>query len=510
MKKHIKIAVCTACILLCLLASCVLASAAADIRNITVAETAHGNVKLEKSGDGDVRITLQPDKGYLTASVKLKTADGQCLKLAETDMPNVYTCAIPETGATLAVDFRYTELTLCKEELAMNAGKTAWVPAKLTYLDGEPYTRGPVKNDRIVFTSSDPAVVSVDPATGKLTAHRMGYARITASACAGTGVDDYFYVIVDGDKDKVVGTLQLNAWFEEKVAIEQFLLGHSFLVFTNTSGEDITIDVSQMYGCHIPTAKYAEIINTYDGVGYDPATFYYVTRGAAAADENDNARKAWADELFTTTSRGKLQTYTIKPDEMVTFDNTGDIILEELMGDMQDILDRYGNFFDEAEMQRQIQNGELTLCGYVSRLNRFLIELSYDLHTGYNPVNGVADHGGETLNHALYSQAYHRDYRKAVGCKVPVTRVQLMAMVDCVQYDTHFNILDDNCTTSAAVGWNLATAATPRYHMEINRGGITSALSAPMWLRRDIVVQSVKLAWDKNIQFVMGIGVVKP
>ena len=511
MKKHLKSALCVLCILVSLLTCCVLVSAAtADMGNISVAETANGSVKLAKSDDGKALVTLQPNKGYLTASVKLKADNGQYLKLTETDTANVYSCAIPESSATLTAEFRRTDLTLNKEELALSSGRTACVSAKLTYLDKELCTRGPVKNNAVTFSSSDPDVVSVDPATGKLTAHKLGYARITASACAGNEVSDYLYVIVDGDKDEVVGTLQLNAWFEEKVLMNDMHPGHSFLVFTNTSGEPITIDVSGMYECYVPTAEYDKAIKAYDGTGYDPLTFYYVTQGEALNDENKALTQAYADKLFTKKARGELKTYTIAPDTIATFDNSGDVGLEMETSDIQEMLSRYGNLFDKEAMEQEIAAGKLTTIGYVRKLNCFLIELNHDLRTGYNPLNGAtATNGGEMLNKALEYQAHNRDYQKAVGCKVPITRVQLMAMVDRLQYDTHFNMLDDNCTSSAAAGWNLATAATPRYHMETNQGGITKSLSAPMWLRNDIIAQSVKLAWDRNIQFIMGIGVVK-
>lgn len=511
MKKHLKSALCVLCILVSLLTCCVLVSAAtADMGNISVAETANGSVKLAKSDDGKALVTLQPNKGYLTASVKLKADNGQYLKLTETDTANVYSCAIPESSATLTAEFRRTDLTLNKEELAMSSGKTACVSAKLAYVDGDLHTRVPVKNNEVVFSSTDPDVVSVDPATGKLTAHKMGYARITASACAGNGVEDYFYVIVDGDKDEVVGTLQLNAWFEEKVLIEDKLMGHSFLIFTNTSGEPITIDVSGMYECYVPTAEYDKAVKAYGSTGYDPLTFYYVTQGEAVTDKNEEIRKAYADTLLTEKARGELENYVILPNDIATFDNSGPDRLDEVLGDMQEVLSRYNILFDSESLKQQMKSGKMTLGGYVIKLNKFLIEISYDLHTGFNPLNGSAAEGGEMLNKALYYQAYNRDYRKAVGCKTMITRVQLMAMVDRIQYDTHFNILDDNCTSSAAAGWNLATVATPRYHVETNQGNITKSLSAPMWLRNDIFAKSVELGWDKNIEFIKGIGVVRP
>ena len=509
MKKQIKSAFCVALMLAVLLVSCVIASAA-GVSNITVADTKNGSVKITNGNANEALITLQSDEGYLAASVSLKTDNGKNVKLSESDTANVYRCEIPESGATLTANFRRVDLTFGKKELAMNAGDTACVPAKLAYVDGQPYTRGSVKNDEVVYASTNPDVVSVDPATGKLTAHKLGYARITASACAGNGVEDYFYVIVDGDKDEVVGTLQLNAWFEEKVLINDTHPGHSFLVFTNTSGEPITIDVSGMYECYLQTAEYDKAVKSYDGTGYDPVTALYVTQGEKVNDENEPLTRAYADKLLTKKARGELKTYTIAPDAIVSFDNSGDVVVEELLGDMQNIMSRYGNPFDFEGVKQQMKNHEMTLGRYVINLNKCLIEVSYDLHTGFNPLNGPAMEGGETVNGARYFQAHNRDYRKAMGCKTTITRVQLMAMVDRVQYDTHFNILDDNCTSSAGAGWNLATVATPRYHMETNRGSIFKSMSAPMWLRNNLIAKSVELGWDKNIEFIKGIGVVRP
>ena len=210
MKKFAGKTLCALIVLTVLVFSCVYASAAqADIGNIKTAETENGTVQVavDSKDASKAVITLIPAEKYLAASVSLTTGDGTELALDKTDKANVYTCAIPAQECTLSAQFRLARVTLNRSELAMKSGETFTVKAQLGCTDGELNTRNDIVDKGIVFASTDPAVVSIDPVTGVMTAHKMGYARITANAVAGNGVEGFFYVIVDGDKSPIVGTI---------------------------------------------------------------------------------------------------------------------------------------------------------------------------------------------------------------------------------------------------------------------------------------------------------------
>lgn len=493
--------------------SCVYASASpANADTIAVGDVQNGTVevKVDPADASKALITLSPDKGYLAAAVGLTAKDGTAIALEKTET-NVYTCDIPAEESTLTASFRLARVTLNKTELAMRSGSTFTVTAKLGCTDGELDTRDDIIDRGIVFASTNPEVVSIDPVTGVMTAHKMGYARITANAAAGNKVFGYFYVIVDGDKSLVVGTIQLNAHFDEKLFVETLLPGHSFLLFTNTSGHDITIDVPDFYRYDVPTDKFYNTVDSYDGTGYDPVTYYYATNGEYQNEDNLEVREAYAEGFFTRYTRGELKTYTIKPNDIATFGNTGESIgIED--SNFDEVLARYGKSFALEKIKAELLAGTIDVEEYLYRVAELVNEVLYDTTTGYNPFNGYAE-GGETLNGEMASQVKSRSYVDAAACRTKITEVQLMAMVDYVQfgqYGNGFSILERNCTSVATGAWNLVTAAKPQYNLLPNVGSVTNALAAPLFLRNNILSMGVMLSGDPEIEFFNGIDVIKP
>ena len=490
--------------------SCMAASAEADIENIMPGDgcSQNGSVKVTAE-QGKAIITLKPDSRYLAAAVSLTARDGSVMELRR-ESANVYSCDLPAAECTLDVSFRLARVILSKSELAMKSGDTFTVTASLTCSDGEINTRDNIIDRGVVFASSDPSVVSVDPETGELTAHKMGYARINVTAVAGNGVGDFFYVIVDGDKSPVVGTIQLTVSFDEKHLVENKVIGHSFLVFTNTSGKPITIGTSGFYQCYVPTAKYYNAVDSYDGTGYDPVTFYYATNGEFACEDNLEARRAYRNlSFFTKYKRGILKTYTIRPNDIATFGAVGDDLgIED--GDFEELLERYGKTFDLEKIKVELLSGRIDAEEYLYRLEDLLNEVLYDCSTGFNPFNGRTVDGGFCMNEELDAVILERDYTNSAACKTKITEVQLMAMLDFAQYDNYFTMLAHNCTACASAAWNLVTAAKPQYHFLRNAGGVTSAASAPIFLRNNILSRAPLLAGDNEIEFFNGIEVIKP
>lgn len=492
---------------------CAFAESASGVVTIKLGETEHGivTVTVDPKDNSKAIITCEPDRGYLTAALFLTKKDGTPVKLEATETANVFTCTVPAEESTLSVAFRTARVKLNRSELAMISGETFTVRANIDCTDGEIYTRELFGDREVVFASSNPDIVSIDPETGKMTALKMGYSRITATAVAGNGVEGFFYVIVDGDKSPVVGTIQLNAHFEEQLLIDELLPGHSFLIFTNTSGEDITINIPNLYRYYLPTEAFYEAIDTYDGTGYDPATYFVISKDEGKTDENADARAEYAKKLFETRETLEPATYTIKPNDIVTIGNTGDDL--GFAGEnFEEILERYGKSFEYKKILAELVTGTIDLERYWDRIGQLLTEILYDSATGYNPFVGEADEskGGVCLNGERNVQAKNRDYSRAVGCKTKITEVQLEAMLDYAQYNNYFSMLERNCTAFAAGAWNLVTAAKPQYHMDPNRGGVTSGLAMPLWLRNSILAKGAMLAYDSEIEFYENIGVIKP
>lgn len=478
----------------------------ADAANISVAAVKNGEVIVSEE-NGKAIIEAIPNEGYITASVKLG------LRYLSPSDVNVYTCDIPSKSTELQVSFRRARLELSKDELAMNTGDTEKISSYISYIDGDIITRVPVKNNDVVYTSSDPDVVSVD-ANGIFTAKKMGYARINASAVSGNGVESFFYIIVDGDKSPVMGTIQLNAYFLEKEilgGLDNFHPGHSFLIITNTSGKDITFNTENMFMCKIPTQKFYDAVNSYNGEGYDPLTYFYATNGEPECSDNAEIRAAYADSgFFDIYKRGELKTHTIKNNDIVTIGNTGnDGIPEILSGDIGETITRLGltGAFDDLS---NILKAARNINFFVIKMTRLLAEVGIDSTFGFNPINGHTENGGVCVDAEIYSQMKSRDYTVAAACRTAITELQFEAMIDFAQYENYFTILGRNCTLFASDAWNLVTAANPKYHMEPDVGGVTNAFAAPMFLRNRILASAPLFALDKNIEFFDGIDVIKP
>jgi len=278
---------------------------------ITVAETEHGKVLVEAVEDNKALITVTPDSGYMLDSIALKTGlstsiemqEGERIENPETRLASIsYACDIPEQNATLTVTFRRARVVLSAEEMALSsAGDPVTLTATVSYTDGEVETRTRVYSQKVVFASTKEDNVTVDPATGLVTAKAMGFSRITACPYYGNvGSEDFCYVIVDGDKSPTLGTIQVNAWFNVEGMVKEESPGHSFVLFRNTSGQPVTIDASYFYQSYIPTEAYYDAVKNYDGTGYDPVTFEYVTNGEDPTDEDKEARLEYVDTLFTT------------------------------------------------------------------------------------------------------------------------------------------------------------------------------------------------------------------
>jgi len=201
---------------------------------------------------------------------------------------------------------------------------------------------------------------------------------------------------------------------------------------------------------------------------------------------------------------------------VVSFGNSGSIgedesIADKLLGgEFSEVVDRYGLTWDLEKLEADLLSGRIDFENYYLRLLELAEEISYDMYVGYNPFTYHAGIGGIYLNGEIRTQARSRRYGEAVGIRTAITEVQLEAMLDFYQYQNWFNMLSCNCTYSAATAWNIATCANPDYHLDPNFGSYSSAISAPMFLKEKILLQSTSLRYDENVTCYSSIGVIKP
>lgn len=499
--------------------------ASRSVSTIVVSDVDNGDVAVTKTGKTSAEIKLSPSEGYLTADISLLSSKGKNISL-EAKGNNVYTCRIPKKEAVLKVKFRRTRLVLSEEQLSMNKGDEKRVSARLEYIDGVPESRTAVKYSGVHFRSSDKSVASITK-KGRITAKKKGFARIEAYADSGNNVSSFFYIIVDGNKEKAIGKLGLFAYFDANDFVNRTIFGHSFLVFENTSGRRIPVDIRGFFEINIPTEKYMTSYKCYDSNGYSLLSYYHPTNGEQASDSNEAVRRDYAASLFCNLRSPKKR--FINPDNPVpvfrdkkyyvesgngnvaTFGNTAHsedvatfdaVVAEITKGDFAEIVRENGLTKKVDKITGEFTSGSISGESFLKKIAAVAKEVEYDFNTGYNPMNGVGTKwGGTSLNYELDYQALGRDYKNNAACCVDVTRTQLDAMVDFIQYNNYFQNLGRNCTWVATDAWNLVTAYNPDYCLSPNKGKATKSLATPLWLKSNIKEKASELKHDKKIKF---------
>lgn len=456
----------------------------------------HGSYSISQT-DKIVTVTIDPAKGYALSKLKLVNKKGRSIKFKNT-APTEYKTSIKGELEDYKVVCKYRQATMKNtvNELAMKTGeKGRYFKAHIEYVEGSTKTRKNVLDKTVVYTSSNPEVVQVDE-KGKLTALKPGYSRITATAEAGDRVESFGYVIVDGDKvtetNHKVGTMQLFVYFSFEDLIAQADVGHTILVFR--ADEETTINTKGMFKCFTFDEKYYEAMKTYDGTGVNPATHYAVERKEGESDEDYSKRcKDHADELIPQLTEVP-EKFTIYPGEICTIGNVSgsDSFEASMGGDFYHLLERHNlaNLKLEELNEDAIKNGTIDLKDVLG----LIIELGYDLKTGYNPFTGYTDDGtlrsGNSVNLEANRQLSYRDMSTNVCITTGITQIQLDAMIDYAMHKNHFNLLGRNCTVAAVNEWNIVAASSPRLKVSYDYGGITKGFALPLFTQIDIAKKS--------------------
>ena len=463
-------------------------------------EVENGAAEVAVNGN-TATIRLSPDQKYMVSYISLHDSNGTkvCVSgpAAESgDAALVYTAPIADDHSYyLDYGFRRAIVRTDTKEMSVKPGETKQFVAWLNYSDDSIATRSLTWDKDIVFTSSNPAVATVDE-QGNVTGGTKGYAVITASAKSGNGVSKQCYVLVEDGTEEKIGNITVFARFSPK----ELDVGHSFIVFKSLK-DGVVIDKAKgFFDVYQPTQAYYDAIESYDGMGYDPVSFYYVTNGEQTTDENEPLRKAYADKLVPQVDAvGQL---VLKKGQIATFGCTThestiqSAIPNEITGDVVEMLSR--NYVTAEDFKT---NPIRSIIG----LRKFVQELIYDFSIDYNPINGTELNGaraggGVCLNEELRRQVYRFDATPNVTISIDITQIQFDAMLDYMCNNNYFNIVERNCTEVASRAWNLVTASRPELHMEPDFGGITKAISMPVAFQLKMLEKGVWFYWDDTVE----------
>ena len=460
------------------------------------------NGKAEVTVDNNiVTIRLSPDTKYTVSYLNLRNSNGTKVCVSgPTVEPGqnelVYTAEIV-AGQFYQMDYAFRRgiMRTNTKELSVKPGETKNFTAWLNYSDDDIATRPMVWDKTVIFTSSNPSIATVDE-KGNVTGVAKGYAVITASGKAANAVRKQCYVLVEDGTEEKIGNITVFARYTPK----ELDVGHSFIVFKSAK-DGVVIDKAKgFFDVYQPTQAYYDAVENYDGTGYDPVSFYYVTNGEKATDENEPLRRAYADQMVPQVdAAGQL---ILKKGQIATFGCTThestiqSAIPQEITGDVVEMLTR--NHVTEEDFKT---NPIRSMVG----VGKFLRELIYDFYIDYNPINGTELNGtgaggGVCLNEELRRQVYRFDATPNVTISVDVTQTQFDAMLDYMCNNNYFNILERNCTEVAGDVWNLVTAGRPELHIEPNFGGITKAISMPMAFQLKMLEKGVWCYWDDTVE----------
>jgi len=509
-----KLAMCMA--MMALLVFTGVIASAAEFETIQYeANPGNGTVLVEEFEAGQAKITLTPASGYSTASIALKTGSNDNLLSTQEGSNNVFYCEIPDAESTLTVTFRRTRIAFSQDQVVLQPGGALSVPiaATVSYTDGDTATRADVYSQAVIWSSSDDTIVTVDG--GCLTAGSTpGFAIITATPVYGNaGSAASFYVIVeDLTNPEYVGTIQVNSYFNAERFLNEGNTGTAFLTFRNTSAQAVNLNTKDFYKVYTPTDDFytAAAANTTP----DPVTFASVTAGEEATDENEAARKALADSYFTVSNPVPV-TYTVNPNDVVTFGNYGQLGSSEslfsvvLGGDFEEALARHGKTWTAKKLVADVTAGRINLDQFSDALAALADEIGYDFAEGYNPFTYETKDGGVCLNYELYMQAYDTDFASAAGMSTKITKVELLALMDYLSKSS-YSLLSNNSANVALAGWNLVTAAHPTYKLDNTIASTATPITVPMLVKSNIVLTSSSLAGDGNVNLYSSVGVIKP
>ena len=493
MKKFERIILCLVLSISMIITTGVLVNADDEPASIRVD---HGAYCISQT-DNTVTVTIDPDKGYALSSLKLINRKGVPIYFKNT-APSEYKTLIKSSLDKYKVVCKYRQATMKNSvnELGMRTGeKKKYFKAHIEYVEGSAKTRKKVLDKTVIYTSSNPDVVQVAK-NGRLTALKPGYSRITATAEAGDSVESFGYVIVDGNKvtdsNPKIGTIQLFVYFSFEDLIAKADVGHSFLVFR--ADKETTINTKGMFKCFKFDDKYYEALKDYDGTGVNPSTHYAIERKPGESDDDYLERcHEYADEMIPQLE-AVPDKFTVYPGEIATFGNaSGDDGLGAMLGgDFFNLLERHNlsNLEIEKLDENSFKDGTIDLKDLIG----LVIELAYDLKTGYNPFTGYTDdgkvHSGVSVNLEANRQLAYRDMSTNVCITTNITQMQLDAMLDYAQHKNHFNILGRNCTVAAVNEWNIVAASSPRLKVSYDYGGITKGFALPLCTQIDIAKKS--------------------
>jgi len=467
---------------------------------ISVNEIEHGTCYVVYDGLS-AEIIIRPEEGYALSKLVLRDDRGRKTALRKT--ANLKYEAELKRGGSYSLDlaFRTETLKLNKEQMGLRKGQSERLYAYLEYTDGEIKSRYSVLDRDLIFSSSNPEVASVD-SKGNITALSKGYARISVSAAAAEDVKNFCYVLVDADKEPVIGKLTLVARFKPS-DLTDFYFGHSFFIFESYVDNVEIKNVDRFYECYAMKPEYYKAIDEYKGFGFDPLTYYSVIGLEKPGRDNLAERKENERKYFYQYTPLESESYYINKGEIVSLGCTSNGTTEDIagdciyFGDSHRILQRNG--MEEYIGLELSDLSKIDLRDFLSKAFNVAKELIYDFSTDYNPFTGHECLGGVSLNDELRCQASTLNTWCNACISIDITKTQLDAITDYAQYENNFNILGRNCTEYAVNAWNLATALRPELYLKANPGGITRAVSIPGYLQKDIVRKGIRRCFDQSI-----------
>lgn len=239
---------------------------------------------------------------------------------------------------------------------------------------------------------------------------------------------------------QVVGSHNPDAMFTE---------GHSFLVYTSYVDNQV-VKVNELLGSYgFNAADYQDVVKQNENM------LSWRSQFTERTPENNVARKEIADDMWQ--YKGKeVDTYVLNRGEYLTI---GNFTQNSYVTSLKDgfLFGQSGTMFEMVVIQALFEKATgknvdiMYIMAHFGQVMKKIASKSYI--DGKDVIDGTTD-GGIWINREMYDQRYQYDQYPHEIYKVDITEYEFNNMMQALNSNNYYSMLNHNCTSVASAVWN--------------------------------------------------------
>jgi len=244
----------------------------------------------------------------------------------------------------------------------------------------------------------------------------------------------------------IVGSLQIVGSHNPDALFSE---GHSFLVYTSYVDGQV-IKVNDLFGSHRFNKEEFD-----EAVKENEKLLSWRSLFDACTKENDEARKEVADAMWPMAERG-VDSYTLNRNDYLSI---GNFTQNSYMASFKDgfLYGQSGTMLESVAIQALFEaaTGKKVDVLYVmTHLNAVLKKIASKSYIDHKDVIDGTTNGGIWINREMYDQRYQYDQYPHEIYHVDITQAEFNNMMQAVNSNNYYSMLNHNCSSVAANIWN--------------------------------------------------------